>query len=152
LTACAAPPAMPQQETPAAQTPALVEQSTPTPSPTPAPAATDASADETLMPQANLSPDMQKIAEQAAEILSKSLNVTPDAVTILSVQSVQWSNAALGCPKPGMMYAQVITPGYLVKAEVNGEIQQVHMNDRGHGIVCPPSRSKKPIHVDEASQ
>ncbi len=151
LAACAAPPTMPP-ETPASSSPASTEKTTPTSTPTPVPTPTNTPVAESIMPQSNLSPDMQKVAEQATEILAKSLNVAPEAITILSVQRVQWRNASLGCPKPGMMYAQVITPGYLVKAEIDGQVREVHMNDRGHGVVCPPARAQKPFQGDDVSQ
>jgi len=97
------------------------------------------------MPENKLSPELQTVADNAMNILTTTLDVTPEDVTILKIQHVDWSDASLGCPKEGYMYAQVITPGYLVKAEVNGEEQAVHMNEKGNGVVCPPDRAKPPI-------
>jgi glucose/arabinose dehydrogenase len=139
LTACGAPPSL-SQNAPA---------SAPTHAPTQIPKPTEEP--ETIMSetkptaQATLSPEMQSVADEAATVLTKTLNVSPEDVTILEIQRVEWRDASLGCPKPGMMYAQVITPGYLVKAEVNGEEQMVHMNEKGHGVVCPADQAKSPI-------
>jgi predicted small lipoprotein YifL len=131
LAACGAPPPLPQND------------STPTAAETP-----ETASSEQPMPKATFSPELQAIADQASTILSEALDVSPEDVTILEVQRVEWSDASLGCPEPGMMYAQVITPGYLVTAEVDGEEQMVHMNEKGDGVVCPPERAKPPISAE----
>ncbi len=125
LAACAAPPTRPDDTTPVQ----------------PAEAVSPA---EEKMPEATISPEMQPMADKATGILAEALTVSPENVTILEVQRVEWRDASLGCPKPGMMYAQVITPGYLIKAQVNGETQMLHMNEAGRGVVCPPDRAKQP--------
>jgi len=138
LAACGAPPAIPKEEAP-------VE----------APAAAPAQPKETIspgdedMPKTTILPELQPLADKAIDILADTLNVSPDEITILEIKRVEWRDASLGCPKPGMMYAQVITPGYLVKAEVNGEPQMVHMNETGHGVVCPPDMAKPPYSFAE---
>jgi len=91
------------------------------------------------MPKATFSPKLQKVAENAVAILVEHLNVSPDEVTIEDVQRVTWRNGALGCPQPGMMYTQALVEGYLVKARVAGEEREVHMDERGRGVVCPSS-------------
>ena len=97
---------------------------------------------ESIMPESTLSPELQTVAKQATAILVETLGVTPDDVTILEIERVTWRDGSLGCPKPGMMYTQVITPGYLVKAEVKGEFRMVHMDEKGHGVVCSSDSAK----------
>jgi len=46
-----------------------------------------------------------------------------------------WSDTSLGCPRPGMFYAQVITPGYLITLEVKGEKYEYH-TDLERIILC----------------
>ncbi len=139
LTACGAPPPL--------------SQNAPASSPTPTQIAKPTEEPETIMSEINpsakatLSPESQPVADDAVTILTQTLDVLPEDVTILEVQHVEWRDASLGCPKPGMMYAQVITPGYLVKAEVNGEEQMVHMNEHGKGQVCPPERAQSPANA-----
>ena len=141
--ACAAPPQSLAPTSSVAEKPT----STPTPSPTPSPTPTSTPTPipTPTMPSPTLSPEMQEVADQATQIISKLLNISPDSIIIHEVQRVQWRDTSLGCPQPGMMYAQVITPGYLVRAESNGKTLEVHMNDRGHGIICPPDRAKSPL-------
>ena len=74
----------------------------------------------------------------ARQVAADALGVSPDAVTVLEIEAVEWRDASLGCPQPGMMYAQVITPGYRAAIEVEGEQYQVHMDANERGTICPP--------------
>ncbi len=99
-------------------------------------------------PAPEIPAEYQDIANKATELVASTLHVPADEVTVLSVQSVTWRDASLGCPEPGNMYAQVLTPGYLVTTQVNGNTQQVHMNDKGKGLVCPPERAQPPYQTE----
>lgn len=50
-------------------------------------------------------PVQAAVASAAAEF-----GVSIDEVTVESWEPIEWSDASLGCPKPGEFYAQVITP------------------------------------------
>ncbi len=56
-------------------------------------------------------------------------------VHILSVEPVKWRDACLGVNKPGMMCAQVITPGYRVTLELDGRQYVYHTDGSGSQIV-----------------
>ena len=43
-----------------------------------------------------------------------------ESVKILDVEKVDWGDASLGNPEPGMMYAQVITPGFKMSLAADG--------------------------------
>jgi len=57
---------------------------------------------------------LQKLVIRAKEDLAKRLSIEVDQIGLIEAKAVEWSDTSLGCPKPGMMYAQVITPGYRV--------------------------------------
>jgi len=74
-------------------------------------------------------------ATQAAqEDVSRRLGLSPGEISVVSVEAVQWPDASLGCPQPGMMYAQVITPGFRVVLEAEG-LTYVYHTDRSDQIV-----------------
>src|SRR5438132_10035603 len=52
-----------------------------------------------------------RASEWARAAAASELGVGADAVVVQRVEPVDWPDASLGCPRPGMMYAQVITPG-----------------------------------------
>ena len=43
-----------------------------------------------------------------------------ESVKILDLEKVDWGDASLGNPEPGMMYAQVITPGFKMSLTADG--------------------------------
>lgn len=57
----------------------------------------------------------------------------------IKVESKSWPNSALGCPKSGMQYMQVITPGYLVNVKADGILHLVHTSQT-HAVVCGQSK------------
>ncbi len=73
----------------------------------------------------------------AVRWLAEQRDIPPEEITVASWEPVDWPDTSLGCPEPGMMYAQVIVPGYLVMLEVRGEIFRVH-TDRAGQRFCSP--------------
>lgn len=77
---------------------------------------------------------LQKLVIRAKEDLAKRLSIEVDQIGLIEAKAVEWSDTSLGCPKPGMMYAQVITPGYRVVLEAEGETYEYH-TDQGRVVV-----------------
>lgn len=57
-------------------------------------------------------------------------------VTIISVEAVEWPDSFLGCPVEGSFAAQVITPGYRVIVQLEGEQLEIHTDLTGHAVTC----------------
>jgi hypothetical protein len=70
----------------------------------------------------------------AIDTLAKEIHVEVDAIEVGKVVETEWSDSSLGCPQKGMMYAQVMTPGYLVTLVIDGE-HSVHVGG-GNAVVC----------------
>jgi hypothetical protein len=60
--------------------------------------------------------------------------VDPAAVTVVSAESVTFPDGGLGCPEPGMMYTQVLTPGYRVVVEADGREYDYRASAKGEAI------------------
>ena len=73
----------------------------------------------------------------AVRALSEQLDVPPEEITVAAWEPVDWPDTSIGCPQPGMVYAQVIVPGYVVFLETRGETFRVH-TDRAGQRVCIP--------------
>jgi len=102
-----------------------------------------------ISPQTPLPPAVSA----AVEHLAGELSVSPQEVTVVSFEAVQWPDASLGCPQAGMAYAQVVTPGYLVLLEVGGRQVEVHTDETGRSVVsCPASASHAPTDAGDAFQ
>jgi hypothetical protein len=84
----------------------------------------------------DIPPGGEKMLELAENELSKNLNLSPDEITIVSIEAVDWSDSSLGCPQDGMMYAQVITPGYLIKLQVRNRVYEYHTDNKDIVVLC----------------
>lgn len=62
----------------------------------------------------------------AIEDLADRLEILPDAIEVVEVMQVDWADTSLGCPEPRMMYAQVITPGFLIQLKVGEQVYDYH--------------------------
>jgi hypothetical protein len=69
--------------------------------------------------------------------IADDLGVPPDTIQVVSIEPRNWPDASLGCPQPDMLYAQVVTPGYLVLVDVSGEQIEYHTDERGTVVRCP---------------
>jgi hypothetical protein len=49
-----------------------------------------------------------------------SRSVSSDGLEVVTARAVAWPNGALGCPKPGMAYTQMVTDGYQVVVRAGG--------------------------------
>lgn len=58
--------------------------------------------------------------------LAGRLGVAASSLKAVSVEPVAWPDASLGCPQEGYAYAQVVTPGYRVVMEHNGQRYTYH--------------------------
>jgi hypothetical protein len=69
--------------------------------------------------------------------IAQDLGVPPETVQVVSIEPRNWPDSSLGCPQPDMLYAQVVTPGYLVLVDVSGKRIEYHTDERGTVVRCP---------------
>jgi hypothetical protein len=85
-----------------------------------------------------MNPQADPVVALARRQLAGELGCESQAIHVVGVDDVEWSDSSLGCPQPGMMYMQMITPGYRVTLEHNGQRYVFH-TDRGNRVVrCDP--------------
>ncbi|HJS29462.1 MAG TPA: hypothetical protein VJ768_07560 [Anaerolineales bacterium] len=89
--------------------------------------------------------DTEILAVQSAiEDLSVQLGVAADAVKVVEVEPVIWPDASLGCPEPGMVYIQILSPGYRVELEAKGSVYVYHTDVEGNAVLCEENDLKTP--------
>lgn len=81
-------------------------------------------------------PGAEEVVELAKADLAKRKGLDKDEIVIVEVEPVDWSDTSLGCPEPGMMYAQVITPGYKILLSYAGETYEYHSDKVDHVVYC----------------
>jgi hypothetical protein len=139
--ACAACGAAPQLPAPTPAPSATILWPTATPSPSqvtgtssparPSPTAVSGSVE----PTATAVMGVDVVVEIAIRDLSRRLSVDPAQIVVKSSQAVSWPDTALGCPQPGMMYAQVITPGHKLVLTIGGKDYTYHTS-KSQAVLC----------------
>jgi hypothetical protein len=69
------------------------------------------------------------LVDLAMADLSADLGLSVDQVTPLAVEAHTFPDASLGVPQEGMMYAQVLTDGYIITLEADGQTYTYHGAD-----------------------
>ncbi len=87
-------------------------------------------------PTINIDPNAEKMIQLAKESLAKKFKVNEDQIYLFSVESIVWPDASLGCPQAGLVYAQVLTPGYQILFEAAGQSYSYHTDDVNRVILC----------------
>ncbi|MCC6627656.1 MAG: hypothetical protein IT340_09670 [Chloroflexi bacterium] len=82
-------------------------------------------------------PPPSAAAVQAAVAEAARLHaLEPGRVRVISVTAMEWPDTALGCPQPGRIYAQVITPGWRIHLMAGGQAVAVHTNSSGSALIA----------------
>jgi hypothetical protein len=133
--------------TPAA-TPSPLPATPPPLSPTPSPTATAPPASATPVPSASSTPAPTPSTpalppvDAALRDASSYLGLPRDQLQVERFESRTWSDGSLGCPQPGRLYPQVITPGYLVIISGGGQRLEYHTNERDSVVLCATSPAR----------
>jgi len=80
-----------------------------------------------------------QVAKLAKEHLAKEKGLNLTTIRVVEVQAVDWPDTSLGCPQPGMMYAQVITPGYRIVLSDGTTDYEYHSDASTRVILCSSS-------------
>jgi hypothetical protein len=78
----------------------------------------------------------EKMIALAVEDLSTRRSLDLKQIHVISVESVKWPDAALGCPRPGEAYAEQAEAGYRIVLEANGQNYIYHTDRAGRIILC----------------
>lgn len=84
---------------------------------------------------------LQAVLDDAAE----RTGLSTSAFAVVRAQAYEWPDGSLGCPEPGQVYPQVITPGYHVELEVaDGTKYDYRLTERGSFKLCEASTITPP--------
>jgi len=116
---------------------------------TPGAAPPDTTGETMPSPTPDVDPGLRGLVDQAVRDLAGRLDVDEDAVTVVSADAVSWGDTSLGCPQPGMRYAQVVTDGTRIVLEHDGATYAYHSGGDRSPFLCeeperPVQDSKSP--------
>jgi hypothetical protein len=76
------------------------------------------------------------LAGLAVADLADRLGVAAEAIVVVSVESVVWPDASIGCPQPGMRYQQVQVDGARIVLEAEGATWVYHSGGSRPPFLC----------------
>ena len=71
-------------------------------------------------------PKLQDEVKMATADLAERIKTTPAKIEVLEAVSVVWRDSSMGCPKPGMDYLQVLTPGVRIRLRFGLNVFEYH--------------------------
>ena len=80
--------------------------------------------EESLPPE--LPEDAESLVMLAKFDLTIKTGVDIEDILTKSIEENLFEDASLGIPEPGITYAAMVTPGYIILLEADGEIYQYH--------------------------
>lgn len=101
---------------------------------TPEPAQEDG--DLIVQPAPGIPDPEVKMVQLASEQLAERLGVDIGEITLVEAVSRDWPDSGLGCPSPDLIYAAVITPGYQITLEAEGETYIYHTDTGDNAVLC----------------
>ena len=88
--------------------------------------------------------------QAALDDAARLTGVAVASLRVTRVERVTWLDGSLGCPEPGMMYAQTLMPGYRIRVEAGDRTLDYHADTRGTVLPCPPERAVPPAAESQA--
>ena len=95
--------------------------------------------------------DWQRMLEQAQQDLAQRLQLPVDELVLVEFLAVTWADSSLGCPEPGQNYLPVLTDGYLLLIEAQGQVYQYHSGEDLVPFLCERPQEPyepRPIEAD----
>lgn len=88
--------------------------------------------------------DLRPDVAAARKDLAARLSVAEGEIEFVEHRNVTWSDGAMGCPEPGMMYTQALVPGIWIHFRLQGEDHVYHGSRSGDPFYCPADRAEPP--------
>ncbi|RMD79992.1 MAG: hypothetical protein D6823_03930 [Chloroflexi bacterium] len=79
---------------------------------------------------------IQHQIDVAKQDLAQRSGIDVAAIEVTSVGAVTWPDGALGCPRPGMAYIQVLIDGLLILLRVGDQLYPYHSGDNQPPFLC----------------
>ena len=120
-----------------------------TPTPTP-PEKDDYKPTATATPEPTPTPEVPSFSGLFMAELVSRLDIKSSNINLISYEDITFSDSSLDCPEPGKLYAQVLTPGWKILFEAEGDTYEYHSNlDGSYYIDCTSINNIKTINVIE---
>lgn len=74
----------------------------------------------------SVTPEYSPVVDLAKKDLSERLKIPVEEIQLVKQEAVEWPDTSLGYPEKGMVYAQVITPGFKIILKAGDKSYEYH--------------------------
>ena len=100
--------------------------------------------DEPLYP-GQVDAGLNPFIDTAIADLAERLGVDPQEITTVSAVLVTWPDGSLGCPQPGMEYAQVLQDGSIIELRYAAKVYRYHSGGNRTPFLCDQPLAAPPV-------
>ena len=83
-----------------------------------------------------IDPGLQPYIDLAVSDLAQRLSAGSGEVVVVSATLASWPDSSLGCPQPGMQYAQVVTDGSVIVLQADDTLYRYHAGGSRKPFLC----------------
>ena len=76
------------------------------------------------------------VTQLSIAMMEEKFGIPAADVTVAEVTPMTWPDAGLGCPKRGVLYIQVVTPGFQILLEAKGHVFTFHTDEKSLVVLC----------------
>ena len=98
-----------------------------------------------LMTPGTIEPELMDEVKAATVDLAARIKTTPAKIEVLEAISVVWRDSSMGCPKPGMDYLQVLTPGVRIRLRFGLTVFEYHGAGGRAPVYCEHPSDIEPL-------
>jgi hypothetical protein len=91
---------------------------------------------------------LQALIRLALDDAARRSRRDASTLKVASAEAVTWPDGSIGCPEPGMQYAQALMPGYRIRIQAGAQFLEYHAGPRGQPFLCPAGRVTAPAATD----
>lgn len=99
----------------------------------------------TALYEGQIDPGLQPFIEVAIADLAPRLDASESDIVALSAVLVTWSDSSMGCPQPGMEYAQLLQDGSVIELGYNGRVYRYHTGGQRNPFLCDQPLTIPPV-------
>jgi len=88
------------------------------------------------MSEIDIPAEAQAVVDLVLEDAALQLGVDPQAISVTTIEAVEWPDSSLGCPGDGGVYAQVISPGYQITVTEGTSTLEYHTGLNDAFVLC----------------
>ena len=97
------------------------------------------------MTPGTIEPELLEEATKATADLATRINTTPAKIEVLEAISVVWRDSSMGCPRPGVDYLQVLTPGVRIRLKFGLNVFEYHGAGGRATVYCEHPSDIEPL-------